>query len=192
MTFVKSTAYYLDPMQHNEGETEVFPGGVYIAAGLQKTTRVIEGSGSKLSIVVSPKYSLFYTVQTLTEKFADFNNDLAMFGKFVKGAYIMPLHLLERAEYPKMIFARVVEVMRSAQEVTFETSDDRKISIADYFAQTYPDLQLDGRAPVACCRQGKNKVYYPFEVCMVCDNVRLSSDNASVRDYVASLIRVIV
>jgi hypothetical protein len=152
---------------------------------------VIEDSGSNLSIVVGPKYSLFHVVEPLTVKFDGFinNHTPEAFEHLINGLYVMPLHLLEQ-QNPRMLIAQVIGLGGAASQAQFEREDGTMISVADYYAQKYNPLARPD-APVVICRQGgRRDIMYPLEICVVCDNVRLTTENAGAEDYITRLIRV--
>lgn len=172
VSFSNGTIYYLNPEKHGvQTQPEVFEGGIYVAFGLEKSVKAVEGSESGMSIVISPKVSLFHKVQTMKEKLQHlFRNPNTTrdeeINHLIRGLYVCPIHLYFDPASPKNKIVRVSHIGPPADQAHFEYHG-QKIIVADYF-EKHRNWPLEDRAQrVIVCGSGNNISYFPLEVCEI-------------------------
>lgn len=165
------------------------PGGAYIAIGMEKSAKIIEGSGSNLSLVISPKVSLFHYIERMDEKIGDMLRNRSSdeeINRLIRGIFVFPFHLYEQNGRVKI--ARVIGIGPPANETPFEYNG-KYINVADYFRDVRNWNLNNPSGRTVICKQDKSTVFYPLEVCDVCDNNRVST-SAITNEYLTKLIRV--
>lgn len=116
----------------------------------------------------------------------------------IRGLYVLPIHLFERADRRRRMAVKVRSLGPSAIQQTFDMNDEGtqvNITVADYFAKHHERQLAQPDLPVLVCTLGseakgnKMTVFFPMELCMVLDNQRITTSQQN-NDVVSRLIKV--
>ncbi|KAI6219839.1 hypothetical protein M3Y99_01636200 [Aphelenchoides fujianensis] len=160
----------------NPGELHV---GGFIAPGCKKTVRAMDSEAVvQFGVVIDPKVTPFHHVaQTFSykvlSKFPDAANAdgalLRQINELLKHMWFLPLH---RPGSTRPLLLHHVAAT-NAENTTFERNGEA-ILVRDYFKHKYNITLRHPHLPLVVVKQGGKELYYPMELCEVCDNQRLA------------------